>query len=115
MKPVVAGKATGTWKYTLKRDDGTEMTSLLRLKQDGEKLTGVNIWNNGPEVVIEDGSVKGDTVAFTVKRERDGNTIVAKYSGKLETDKIAGTVTATINGEDRNFDITYEKVKEDPK
>ena len=51
-------------------------------------------------------------MAYTITRERDGNKMTARYSGKLEADKITGTVSANVGGEDRTFDIAFDRVKE---
>lgn len=42
------------------------------------------------DTAIKDGSVKGDTVAFTVEREFGGNKYVMKYTGKIAGDTITG-------------------------
>ena len=110
--PAAMAKAAGTWQFKRARDDGSEMKSVLKLKQDGEKITGTNTWNDGPEVPIEEASLRGDTIAFTITRERDGNKMTARYNGKLEENKITGTVSANVGGEDRTFDITFDRVKE---
>ena len=39
---------------------------------------------------ISNGSVKDDTVSFSVEREFNGNKFVTKYSGKLSGDTITG-------------------------
>jgi hypothetical protein len=48
--------------------------------------------NTIPEAPIGDASFKGGVVAFTVTTEFNGNKRVAKYEGKLEGDKITGSI-----------------------
>lgn len=95
--------ATGTWKWSIERD-GNSLELTLKLKQDGEKLTGTSAWNNGNEVNIEDGTVKGDEVAFRVIRERDGRKITSKYRGKISGDAITGKVRTDFSGDEQEFD-----------
>ncbi len=55
--PATAADATGTWKWSVERNGNTFETSL-KLKQDGEKLTGTISGRQGNETAIEDGKVK---------------------------------------------------------
>jgi hypothetical protein len=50
--------ATGTWKWTVNRN-GEEIETVLKLKQEGEKVTGTITGRNGQETEIKDGEVKG--------------------------------------------------------
>ena len=60
------------------------MTGTLAAWQMGD--------NTIPEVAIGDGSFKGGVIAFTVTTEFNGNKRVSKYEGKLEGDKITGSI-----------------------
>src|SRR3954468_12907211 len=64
-----AADATGTWKWSVERN-GNTIETTLKLKQDGEKLTGtINSGRQGgSDTEIEDGKVKGDAVSFKVTR-----------------------------------------------
>jgi hypothetical protein len=96
--------ATGTWTWTVNRN-GTDVTTTLKLKADGEKLTGTVSGQQGTPTEIKDGKVATDgTLSFTVERERNGQTFVIKYNGKLEGDKITGKSKRTVNGEDNERD-----------
>src|SRR4051812_15189650 len=82
--PAIAADATGTWKWTV-TFGGQSRDATAKLKQEGEKLTGVYIGGqSNMETAIENGSVKGDTVSFTVTRERDGQKRTTKYTGTLK-------------------------------
>jgi len=101
---------SGTWTWTTPgRDGGPGRTSTLKLKLDGDKLTGAvsapgRQGGEAREVAISDASLKGDEVAFTVKREFNGNTLVAKYSGKVAGDSIKGKVETEREGNARSRD-----------
>jgi hypothetical protein len=101
--------ATGTWSWTMQPRGGgggnanaTPRKITLKLKADGEKLTGTVSQPGRPgqdgaaatprETEISDGKVKGDAVSFSVKREMNGNTFVIKYSGKVEGDSLKGKI-----------------------
>jgi hypothetical protein len=95
-----AADASGTWKYTQagrQGGQGIERTLVLAMK-DG-KLTGtLKGASMGqfeiPDTAIADGSVNGDTISFTVTTEFNGNKRTSKYTGKLEGDKITGSIEA---------------------
>jgi hypothetical protein len=84
-----AENATGTWKWSYTAQNGDVFKSTATLKQDGEKLTGTVNGRFG-EGEISDGSVKNDEVVFSLKRERDGEPFVVKYTGKIVGDTIKG-------------------------
>ena len=101
---------SGTWTWTTPgRDGGPGRTSTLKLKLDGDKLTGSlsapgRQGAEAREVAISDASLKGDEIAFTVKREFNGNTFAAKYSGKVVGDSIKGKVETEREGNARSRD-----------
>lgn len=86
--------ATGTWKWsTPGRNGGAARESTLKLKQDGEKLTGT--MSGRQEIEIQDGKVVDGKVSFKVVRKgQNGQEMTAAYEGKLDGDTIKGTVTA---------------------
>jgi hypothetical protein len=96
--------ATGTWTWKFTRQDGTEVMTTLKLKQDGEKLTGTITGRNNTETEISEGKVKDGQVTFEVVRERDGNKFTQKYKGKLDGDKITGKIEFERNGEAQSRD-----------
>ena len=70
---------TGTWKWTVERN-GNTIETTLKLKQDGEKLTGTMSGRQGSnDIEIEEGKVAGDAVSFKVTRMFGENKIVMKY------------------------------------
>jgi hypothetical protein len=95
-KPVA--DATGTWKWSVERQ-GQTFETTLKLKQDGEKLTGTISGRNNTDTEIADGKVKDTEVSFTVTREFNNNRRVQKYTGKLDGDTIKGTVEFEREGE----------------
>ena len=98
----------GTWSWTMQGRGGAAANPdapvrkvTLKLKADGEKLTGTIAQPAGRgggdgaaaaprETEISDGKVKGDEISFSVKREFQGNAIVTKYTGKVDGDTITG-------------------------
>ncbi|MCX6926634.1 MAG: hypothetical protein NT154_26010, partial [Verrucomicrobia bacterium] len=82
---VQAADATGTWTWTRPgRNGGADMKLTLKLKADGEKLTGTltspNRDGGTTDTAIADGKVKGEEVSFTVTREFNGNTMATARS-----------------------------------
>jgi hypothetical protein len=96
--------ATGTWKWEFKRQNGDTIDVTLKLKQDGEKLTGTISGPNNSETEIMDGMVKDGEVTFKVVREFNGNTVTTTYKGKLEKDTIKGTSERERDGQKQSRD-----------
>ena len=106
----------GTWKWSFQTQNGETRESTAKLKQEGEKVTGTITGRQGNETEIKDGKLDKDgKLTFTVTREFNGNTMTAKYQGKVEGDTIKGKIETTRgDGEtrEREWEAKREK-KED--
>ena len=83
--------AGGNWNTALILGDGNRIEGTLKLKQDGDKLTGATVRNEN-ETEIQDGKIVGDEITFKVIRDRDGRKVTAKYKGKITGDTVKGKV-----------------------
>lgn len=102
---------TGTWKWSVKYNDQTrDMT--LKLKLEGDKLTGSMPGRNNTETNIENGTFKDGEVTFSITRERNNQKFTTKYSGKLEGDTIKGKSESERDGQtqSRDWEAKREKV-----
>jgi hypothetical protein len=104
----------GTWKWSFTTANGETFEMSVKLKLDGEKLTGMFVGRDGRETPIEEAKYKDGDVAFQVTRERDGNKFTVKYHGKVTGDSIKGSAELNIGGEDRSFDWNPTRVAEKP-
>jgi hypothetical protein len=84
-----ADDPTGTWKWSTTFGDKS-IDASLKLKLEGDKLTGAYIGRNNTETPIEDATFKDGVVAFKVTRTFNDNKFVIKYNGKLSGDTITG-------------------------
>lgn len=84
----------------------------MNLKQDGEKLSGVQ-FGPGGELPIHDGQIKNAKISFQILRERGGEIITNKYEGTLKGDKIEGKFEVNFAGEPRIVD--WNAKREAPK
>ena len=95
---------TGTWTWsTPGRNGGPERKYTLKLKLEGEKVTGTlsapGRGGQSSDVAISEGKLKGDEISFEVTREVQGNKITAKYNGKISGDSIKGKMDAGRDGQ----------------
>jgi hypothetical protein len=105
-----AADPTGTWKWSVTFNNQTrEMT--LKLKLEGDKLTGAMV-RQGQETAIQDAKYKDGDVTFTVVRERDGQKMTSKFSGKVSGDTIKGKVEFERQGQAQSRDWDAKRVKE---
>ena len=108
---------TGTWKWETERN-GQKREVVLKLKLDGDKLTGTVTAGGGTgkamDVKIEDGKFKDGEVSFTVTREFNEVKLVTKYAAKVDGDTMKGTATSERDGKEqkREFEAKREKVKD---
>lgn len=110
-----AGPADGTWTWTTPgRNGGPDRTQSIKLKAEGDKITGemAPFREGGEPIKITNGTIKGDEVKFEVSRPgRDGGPArVTKYTGKISGDSIKGKVTNTNQqGEEQSRDWEAKK------
>jgi hypothetical protein len=102
---------TGTWKWTVTRNDQTREVTL-KLKLDGDKLTGAVVRRENQETPIEDGKYKDGEVSFKVTRERDGQKFTSKYTGKVSGDTIKGKIESERDGQTRSRDWEAKRAKD---
>jgi hypothetical protein len=95
--------ASGNWNTALILGDGNRIEGTLKLKQDGNKLTGATVRNQN-ETQIQEGGIAGDEITFKVIRERDGRKVTAKYKGKITGDTVKGKVESDWSGDWQTFD-----------
>ena len=106
---------TGTWKWETERG-GQKRETTLKLKLDGDKVTGTITGGRGKaeDAKIEDGKFKDGQVTFSVTRERGDVKIVTKYAAKADGDTLKGTATSERGGKEQKqeFEAKREKVKD---
>src|SRR2546425_4806929 len=105
-----ADDATGTWKWTSMFNNNT-IESTLKLKQEGDKLTGVYVGRNNTESPIEEGTIKDNMVSFKIVREFNGNKFTMKYSGTLSGDTIKGKTSFDRDGQAQSRDWEAKRQK----
>jgi len=105
---------TGTWTWTTPgRDGGPGREQTLKLKAEGDKLTGTLSaparGGETRETKIEHGKISGDEISFDATREFNGNSFTAKYKGKVSGDSITGKISTERDGQTRDRDWTAKR------
>jgi hypothetical protein len=113
-----AADPSGTWTWKTKfGKDGKEVEQTLKLKLEGDKVTGTMSGGRGGkgDTKIEDGKFKDDEVSFTVTREFKDMKFVTKYSGKVTDSTIKGTITSERDGKEnkREWEAMRAEKKKD--
>ena len=101
---------TGTWKWSATFNNNTREFTL-KLKLDGDKLTGAMVGRNDNETAIEDASFKDGQVVFSISRERNGQKRTTKYTAKLDGDTLKGKLEFERNGEKQSRDWEAKRSK----
>ena len=102
----------GTWRWTFTTSSGEAFERSVKLKQEGDKLTGFSTWPGGVQVAIQAGKIKGNEISFTLSREQQGLKHVSKYSGKIQGDTITGKIESNLDGEKRDFEWKAKREQE---
>lgn len=97
-----AADVSGTYSWTQPgRNGGPDRKTTLKLKVDGEKVTGTMTApaggrggaNGGAapapvEMELKEGKIKGDDISFNTVREGQNGAVTTKYAGKVSGDSI---------------------------
>ena len=79
---------TGTWNMTFDTDQGTT-TATLTLQQDGEKLTGELVSDQG--TLEFEGTIAGDKLEWVMEVDAGGAFIEIAMDGTVDGDEMMGT------------------------
>lgn len=101
---------TGTWKWSVTFNNQT-FEPVLKLKLDGDKLSGTMSGRDNTETAIDDGKFKDGEVSFSVTRERNGQKRTTTYKGKLDGDTIKGKSERERNGQKVETDWEAKREK----
>lgn len=105
-----ADDATGTWKWSATFNNNT-VEQTLKLKVEGDKLTGSMLGRDNQETKITDATIKGNEIAFTVTREVGGQTRTTKYKGTVSGDTIKGKIARDRDGKTTETDWEAKRQK----
>jgi hypothetical protein len=109
-----AADVNGTWTWTTPgRNGGEGREQSLKLKAEGDKVTGALSGRRGNDTKIENGKISGNDLSFEITREFNGNSFTAKYKGKVSGDTITGKVEMQgRDGQPRQRDWTAKRKTE---
>ena len=93
-----AASITGTWELSMAGRDGNLTTQTIAFEQTGEALKGAMKGQRGDTPL--EGTVKGNSISFTVKRQTPNGEISQTYNGTVEGDSMKGTVAVGQNTRD---------------
>lgn len=82
-------KVAGTWEVSSTGPNGP-MTQTLTLQQDGSTIKGTLTGRRGEAPLA--GSVAGNNISFTVKRDTPNGTFTMEYTGTVDGDSMKGKV-----------------------
>ena len=102
----------GTWKCEYEIG-GQQRTATLKVKKDGDNLTGTMAWPDQDDTKVKDLKLKDETLTFSAVRKLMGNEITVEYTLKIDGDKLKGKGAAEFGGEKQEFDIEGKREKSD--
>jgi hypothetical protein len=101
----------GTWKCEY--EIGGKRTSTLKIKKDGDNLTGTMSWPDQDETKLKDLKLKDGTLTFSAVRKLAGmdDGITVEYKLKIDGDQLKGKGASEFGGEKREWDIEAKREK----
>jgi hypothetical protein len=104
-------KVTGNWEWAFTTPTGETREVTLNLFRVNGKLMGTIISQGTNAFPIENATLEGDRLSFTVTRERDGKTITSKYSGRVEGNVIIGKIEGAFGDQTQARDWKAKRAK----
>jgi hypothetical protein len=101
---------TGTWKWTVTFNNNS-FDATLKLKLEGDKLTGTMPGRDNQETPISDATFKDNKVSFSVTREINGQKRTTKYNGTVAGDTITGKSERERDGQTTSTDWVAKRQK----
>jgi|ERR1035438_5759274 hypothetical protein len=101
-----AADVTGKWSGQISGPNG-EMTMTANFRQSGRELTGTIDGPGGEPMKIQDGTVDGDKIAFTVAL----NAMKIVHEGIIRSDEMMLKITMDNGPGDGPGPITLKRVK----
>ena len=92
---------SGTWTWSYEGFGGNQVETTMKLKQEGDKLTGTVTGFGGEEMPLSDGKVKDGEMSVKSVREVGGQKWTTVYTGKLAGGSLKGKSETVIS---REFD-----------
>jgi hypothetical protein len=92
-------KVAGTWTMSNMGRGGT-VTNTLTIAQDAAKITGTMKPQQGDAVQLENGTVNGNSITFSVTRTGRNGEVKVQYAGTVDGDNMKGTFQAGQNSVD---------------
>jgi hypothetical protein len=100
----------GTWKYSTEAN-GTQLEVTMKLKLEGDKVTGA-VTVNDMDTKVVDGKFKDGEVSFKIARELGGQKFEIKYKGKVTGDIFKGKREIERDGQPNVREFEAKRVKE---
>jgi SAM-dependent methyltransferase len=93
------GAVDGEWVYKMPTPNG-ELEAKLILKTQGSTLSGTFFFPEDRKLEISEGTVEGNQLKFTVRRDRQGGGVmIYKMGGTVDGDQIKGTAETEMDGQ----------------
>ena len=102
--PAVPVSAAGTWKITVQTPNGPRERTLI-LKQEGSQLSGTVTGPMDQVSTLQDVSLKGKELRFTISFDRNGQTVQRTFIAAVDGDSLSGS----IEGGDQKLTFTGKR------
>jgi len=104
----------GTWKCEYEIG-GQQRTSTLKIKKDGDNVTGTMSWPDQDEAKLKDLKLKDGVLTFGAERKLPSSDTVinVEYKLTIDGDQITGKGTSETGGQKREWDIKAKRQKSD--
>jgi hypothetical protein len=96
--------AAGTWKITVQTPNGPRERTLI-LKQEGNQLSGTITGPMDQATTLQDASLKGKELRFTISFDRNGQTVQRTFVAAVDGDSLTGG----IEGGDQRITFTGKR------
>jgi hypothetical protein len=103
---------TGQWTWKMAGPGGQDVEAPCEFKQEGSTITGFFLGGPDRKLPIIKGSIDGNKIKLTVKRDRpQGGEMVYEMSGTVEGNEIQGEVETEMEGQKMSLPWSAKRSK----
>ena len=101
----------GEWKLEIETPDGQELSPVLTLKVEGEKVTGTYVLDDGKSIEPQAIKIVDNQLTFSIETKVDGANLIAKFKGRPYGNKMQGKIAYDLSGNTGEIDFLAKRSK----
>ncbi len=101
----------GEWSFEIEAPDGQELSPVLTVQVDGDKLTGKYVTDDDQTIEPKEMKVVDNQLTYTIETMVNGSALIAKFKGRPYGNKMQGKIAYDYSGNAGEVDFLARRSK----